>query len=393
MARVSLIDVSKTYPGGVDAVVGVSIEADDGEFLVLVGPSGCGKTTMLRLIAGLERPTRGRIRVGPRAVNDVPPRDRGVAMVFQNHALYPHLSVRGNLALALRLRGMPREQVDRRVSRAARMLGIEYLLGRRPGQLSGGQRQRVALGRAIVREPEAYLFDEPLSNLDAGLRDRMRVELRALHRRLRTTTIHVTHDQMEAMTLGDRIAVMDAGRVRQVGTPMEVYEHPADRFVAGFIGSPPMNFIAGTVACRGSRPALVPSGRDAPVLSLERAPGADRLAAGDRIVLGLRPRSLTPAEAGQAGDLCLVVEAVEHLGDEADLVCVLDWDPPVRLVARVGTDRRVQVGATLAFRLDMRAAHLFEDAARGLNVVPCPPAGVADASADESVRPGITRSC
>src|SRR5687768_10301537 len=256
MANVRLHGVRKIYQdGGHVAVHGVDLEVADGEFVVLVGPSGCGKSTTLRMIAGLESITAGSLYIGDRLVNDVPPKDRDIAMVFQNYALYPHMSVRENLAFALRLRKLPQSEIDRRVQRAADTLGLEQVLDRKPRQLSGGQRQRVAVGRAIVREPAVFLFDEPLSNLDAKLRVQTRREIAKLHRDLGATMIYVTHDQVEAMTLGDRIVVMNAGRVQQVDTPLALYDRPANRFVAGFIGSPAMNFIEGAIADASSADA------------------------------------------------------------------------------------------------------------------------------------------
>ena len=240
MASVSLRNVRKVYPGGAVGVGGVDLEIRDGEFVVLVGPSGCGKSTTLRMVAGLEEITSGEISIGGRVVNDVLPKDRDIAMVFQNYALYPHMTVRENLAFGLKLRKVPKDEIERRIADAAAVLGIEPYLDRRPKALSGGQRQRVAVGRAIVRNPAVFLFDEPLSNLDAKMRTQMRVEIKRLHARLGATMIYVTHDQTEAMTMGDRIVVMEGGRIRQAGAPLEVYEHPANRFVAGFIGTPPM---------------------------------------------------------------------------------------------------------------------------------------------------------
>src|SRR5690242_13568646 len=245
MAQVVLDKVSKIYPGGVKAVDSIDLGIKDQEFVVLVGPSGCGKSTTLRMVAGLEEITSGAIRIGERVVNDVPPKNRDIAMVFQNYALYPHMSVYKNMAFGLKLRRMPKPQIHQRVMEAAKILDIEHLLERKPKALSGGQRQRVAVGRAIVREPAAFLFDEPLSNLDAKLRVTTRAELKRLHHRLRTTTIYVTHDQEEAMTLGDRIVVMKDGRIQQADTPLRTYNQPANRFVAGFIGMPPMNFFNG----------------------------------------------------------------------------------------------------------------------------------------------------
>src|SRR5690348_6518642 len=247
MAQVLLDKVSKVYPGNVKAVDAIDLGIKDQEFIVLVGPSGCGKSTTLRMVAGLEEITDGTIRIGDRVVNNVPPKDRDIAMVFQNYALYPHMTVYKNMAFGLKLRGMPKAQIHQRVTEAAKILDIEHLLERKPKALSGGQRQRVAVGRAIVREPAAFLFDEPLSNLDAKLRVTTRAELKRLHHRLKTTTIYVTHDQEEAMTLGDRIVVMRDGLIQQADTPLVTYNYPANRFVAGFIGMPPMNFFDGTI--------------------------------------------------------------------------------------------------------------------------------------------------
>jgi multiple sugar transport system ATP-binding protein len=248
MATVSFIHVDKRYANGFHAVKDLNLQIADGEFVVLVGPSGCGKSTTLRMLAGLEEVTAGEIRIGPRRVNELEPGDRDIAMVFQNYALYPHMTVRQNLAFGLKMRRTPKDEIERRTREAAETLGITNLLDRRPRELSGGQRQRVALGRAIVRQPQVFLFDEPLSNLDAKLRVQMRAEIAALHHRLKTTMIYVTHDQVEAMTLGERIVIMDAGVVQQADAPLDVYRRPANRFVAGFIGSPPMNFLRGNMA-------------------------------------------------------------------------------------------------------------------------------------------------
>jgi multiple sugar transport system ATP-binding protein len=252
MASVSIRGVRKAF-GSTQILHGVDVEIADGEFCVLVGPSGCGKSTLLRMVAGLEEIGSGDIAIGGRVVNKVPPRQRDIAMVFQNYALYPHMTVRDNMAFSLKLASAPKAAIDERVGRAAGILGLGALLDRYPRQLSGGQRQRVAMGRAIVRDPQVFLFDEPLSNLDAKLRVNMRAEIKDLHQRLRTTTVYVTHDQIEAMTMADRIVVMQAGRVEQIGTPLELYDHPANRFVAGFIGSPSMNFIEGVVEAAGFR--------------------------------------------------------------------------------------------------------------------------------------------
>src|SRR6201987_5505016 len=251
MASVAIRDVKKAF-GATSVIHGVDISIRDGEFVVLVGPSGCGKSTLLRMIAGLENITAGEIRIGERIVNNVPPKERDVAMVFQNYALYPHMTVAANMAFSMKLRGAPKSEIDERVNRAATILGLTQLLERYPRQLSGGQRQRVAMGRAIVRDPQVFLFDEPLSNLDAKLRVQMRTEIKELHQRLKTTTIYVTHDQIEAMTMADKIVVMHDGLVEQIGAPLELYDKPDNLFVAGFIGSPAMNFLKGTVRANGA---------------------------------------------------------------------------------------------------------------------------------------------
>src|SRR5215471_5789311 len=310
MAQVSLEGITKEFPGGVRAVDDVSLEVPDGEFLVLVGPSGCGKTTALRLIAGLEKATSGTITIGSQVVNGISPRDRDIAMVFQNYALYPHMTVYRNLAFPLRERRTPRPEVARRVAEISSILGLDELLKRRPAQLSGGQRQRVAMGRALVREPAVFLLDEPLSNLDAKLRVQMRAELKRLHQKLGITTVYVTHDQVEAMTLADRMVVMSAGKTLQIGAPQEIYAEPVNLFVAGFIGSPAMNLLRGKAA--GSR---VTAGE----LTFER-PGVPD----GEVVVGIRPESLAPAAVpespgspGSPGPPCLDlhVDLVEPLGE------------------------------------------------------------------------------
>jgi multiple sugar transport system ATP-binding protein len=292
--------VSKEFPGGTVAVRDLSLAIADGEFMIFVGPSGCGKTTALRMVAGLEKITSGTISIGDRVINDISPRDRDIAMVFQNYALYPHMTVRRNLAFGLKERRTPKEEIEKRVTEVSAMLGIDDLLARRPAQLSGGQRQRVAMGRALVREPEAFLLDEPLSNLDAKLRVQVRGDLKRLHQRLGITTIYVTHDQVEAMTLGERVAVMSNGVLQQLGAPQDVYDHPANLFVAGFIGSPPMNLL------RAEAKDGVASAGD---LSMPIAGLPD----GD-VVLGLRPEHLRPATDGQPSTE-FQVEVVEPLGD------------------------------------------------------------------------------
>src|SRR5208282_2444526 len=291
MAEVSIRKVVKNYDGGVQAVKGIDLEIADHEFVVLVGPSGCGKSTTLRMIAGLEEISAGEIWIGGDVVNDVPPRDRDIAMVFQNYALYPHMSVFDNMAFGLKLRKFPKDEIKRRVDEAARILDIEALLERKPRALSGGQRQRVAMGRAIVRNPKVFLFDEPLSNLDAKLRVQMRTEIKKVHQTVRTTTVYVTHDQVEAMTLADRVVVMNHGRIEQVGAPQELYHHPATRFVAGFIGSPAMNFIPAKVINDNGLYVLMPTGEKLavpPQRSNSYAPFAGR-----DMTLGIRPEHLT----------------------------------------------------------------------------------------------------
>jgi multiple sugar transport system ATP-binding protein len=300
MAEVVLEHVTKRFSEDVVALDDLSLEVGDGEFLILVGPSGCGKTTALRLVAGLEKPTAGTIRIGDRVVTEVSPRDRDIAMVFQNYALYPHMTVRRNLAFGLKERHTPKPEIERRVGEVSGILGLDDLMKRRPAQLSGGQRQRVAMGRALVREPKAFLLDEPLSNLDAKLRVQMRAELKRIHQRLGITTIYVTHDQVEAMTLGDRIVVMSNGCVQQIGRPQEVYGNPANLFVAGFIGSPPMNLVRGRVDGGTLR---------AGDLELEMTTPAT-----GEVAVGLRPEDLRPAADG-APSFEFLVEVVEPLGN------------------------------------------------------------------------------
>lgn len=359
MADVRLDKVRKVYPGGVEAVRGISLAVSDGEFVVLVGPSGCGKSTTLRMIAGLEEPTDGDIHIGDRVVTHVHPKDRDIAMVFQNYALYPHMTVRQNMAFALKLRRVARSEIDRRVLEAARLLGIEELLGRRPAALSGGQRQRVAVGRAIVREPKAFLFDEPLSNLDAKLRVTMRAELKALHMRLRTTTIYVTHDQEEAMTLGDRIVVMRDGVVQQAGPPLEVYAKPANRFVASFVGTPPMNFIEGSIVGDEGGRWFEGGGLRLRV----DAAHARRLEVGQRVTLGVRPSAISEAADGHA--VSLDVRVVEPLGEHMDVSCATSGG--VVLVARVRARPGLCAGPA-RFAVDMSAVHYFEGGELGRNL-------------------------
>ena len=309
MASLTLRGITKRYEGSIDVIRGIDLDIADGEFAVFVGPSGCGKSTMLRMIAGLEDLTEGEIHIGDRLINDVPPAQRGVAMVFQSYALYPHMTVGENMGFALKLAGQSKAEIAAAVGRAAEILQITHLLDRKPKALSGGQRQRVAIGRAIVRKPGVFLFDEPLSNLDASLRMQMRIELSKLHKELGSTMIYVTHDQVEAMTLGDRIAVFNAGRIEQVGTPLDLYARPANKFVAGFLGSPRMNFIQVTAHERaggGTRLRVDPAG------AID-VPGAFAMAPSGPLMLGIRPEHLgvTRVEEGLAAR----IDLLEHLGD------------------------------------------------------------------------------
>jgi multiple sugar transport system ATP-binding protein len=318
MAQVVLKDLNKKYDE-VHAVKDVNLTIRDKEFMVFVGPSGCGKTTTLRMVAGLEEITSGEISIGDRVVNDLPPKDRDIAMVFQNYALYPHMSVYDNMAFGLKMRKFPKPEIAKRVQDAAEILGIQELLKRKPRQLSGGQRQRVAVGRAIVRHPQVFLFDEPLSNLDAKLRVQMRVELKRLHERLETTAIYVTHDQVEAMTLGSRVVVMKDGYVQQVGEPMEIYSRPSNRFVAGFIGSPAMNFVPVRLSEAGG--ALYAESETAGLkIKVPAARVAGRLGSykGQPVTLGIRPEDLRVGGSGESSDLSFdaVVDVVEPLGSE-----------------------------------------------------------------------------
>ncbi len=345
MAKVQLRDVRKSY-ADLEVIHGVDIEIADGEFIVIVGPSGCGKSTLLRMVAGLETITSGEIVIGDRVVNRLEPKDRDIAMVFQNYALYPHMSVFDNMAYGLRIRGLAKSDIEARVNRAAEILELGVLLQRKPRQLSGGQRQRVAMGRAIVREPAAFLFDEPLSNLDAKLRVQMRFEIQKLHRRLGTTSLYVTHDQVEAMTLAHRMVVMNAGRAEQIGTPMEVYENPASVFVAGFIGSPAMNFIAGTAESAG-RVALNGGGAIA---------AAGNLATGRKVMVGIRPEHLTPC-APSAATLVGSVEVIEALGADTLLHVAVAGGS---IIARLPHGAPATVGEPIALAAAPGRVYLFD---------------------------------
>jgi len=360
VAEVILQHVDKTYPGGVKAVIDANLEIADREFVVLVGPSGCGKSTTLRMVAGLEEISGGTITIGGRVVNDVPPKDRDIAMVFQNYALYPHMSVFENMAFGLKLRRYPKEEIKQRVMEAAQILGISELLERKPKALSGGQRQRVAVGRAIVRKPAAFLFDEPLSNLDAKMRVEMRVELNKLHQRLSSTMIYVTHDQVEAMTLGDRIVIMEKGLIQQIGSPLSVYDEPYNQFVASFIGTPPMNFMDGKLEQAGAgivfkdeNGLVVPIGED----SAKKLTGH----VGREVRMGIRPEHVHDQESATrlalAAPLTATVDVVEALGHEK----VIYFSAGAHhFIGKLEAHVPVEVGQKIALAFDANKIHVFD---------------------------------
>jgi multiple sugar transport system ATP-binding protein len=346
MASVAICDVRKAF-GATEVIHGVDVLIGDGEFVVLVGPSGCGKSTLLRMVAGLENITSGEIRIGERVVNRVPPKERDIAMVFQNYALYPHMTVAANMGFSLMLRGAPKGEIAQRVKVAADILGLTLLLNRYPRQLSGGQRQRVAMGRAIVRDPQVFLFDEPLSNLDAKLRVAMRTEIKELHQRLKTTTIYVTHDQIEAMTLADRIVVMHDGLVEQVGAPLELYDRPQNLFVAGFIGSPAMNFLTGIIRTNGAPQFESANGIRLPLAAVP--PDSD----GRTAIYGIRPEHFVIADDGAEAE----VQVIEPTGSE------------LQVAAKIGSDDVIAVfrerhdfkpGDKIRLKPDPRLVHLFD---------------------------------
>ena len=358
MAQVSLKDVTKIFPGNIVAVKDVNLGVENKEFLVLVGPSGCGKSTTLRMIAGLEKVSEGEIWIGNKIVNDIPAKDRDIAMVFQNYALYPHMSVYENMSFALRLRRFPKSEIDARVKEAAEILGIIKLLNRRPRELSGGQRQRVAVGRAIVRKPMVFLFDEPLSNLDAKMRVQMRTELNKLHIRLQSTMIYVTHDQTEAMTMGDRIVVMKDGVIQQVADPITLYDKPANKFVAGFIGSPPMNFINGRIIKKDGKFFFTEDGFIVKLVEEMY----DKLAPyeGKEVIFGIRPEDiydkLFVQDASPDNTVKAVVEIVEPMGAEVFLYITAGNSS---LIARVGGHDQPEVSQDLNLVFDMSKTHFF----------------------------------
>jgi ABC-type sugar transport system ATPase subunit len=357
MASIELRNVTKVYPGNVVAVAGVNLEIADGEFMIFLGPSGCGKSTTLRMIAGLETISGGDLVIAGKRMNEVDPRDRNLAIVFQNYALYPHMTVAANLSFGLKLRHVPAAEIERRVGQIANLLGIGELLARKPGQLSGGQRQRVALGRALVREPAAFLLDEPLSNLDAKLRASMRTELVKLHHKLGTTIIHVTHDQVEAMTMGQRICIMKDGHIVQVGPPLEVYRNPVNTFVAGFLASPPMNLLAGRLDGEDGLAAIV----DRTSIAV---PDAFRAAyagyAGREVTIGLRPEDFHLGGHGQAAAVDLSVVAVEALGPEVILVGALGGNGGPEVMARMPRDFAAEPGQTVRLHYDATQMHVFD---------------------------------
>jgi multiple sugar transport system ATP-binding protein len=381
MASVELQKISKVYPGGVKAVDGIDLKIADREFVVLVGPSGCGKTTTLRMVAGLEEITSGVIRIGERIVNDVAPKDRDIAMVFQNYALYPHMTVYNNMAFGLKLRRVPKLQIKERVTAAAKTLDIEHLLDRKPKALSGGQRQRVAVGRAIVREPAAFLFDEPLSNLDAKLRVTTRAELKRLHQRLKTTTIYVTHDQEEAMTLGERIVVMKDGIIQQADPPLMTYNSPVNRFVAGFIGMPPMNFFDGSlklvdsalifeegVAAAGAGLTLPGNGFRLVVPLHLRERLESRV--GTHIILGIRPEHfhVRPRDQSPNGWAAMQVRlnVIEPLGNDMDVY--MSSNLHQNIVGRVEAQDGLEIDTQATMHVDLRRVHFFEPGNAGTNL-------------------------
>ena len=349
MATVTISQVKKVY-GTTQVIHGVDVSINDGEFCVLVGPSGCGKSTLLRMVAGLEEITDGTISIGNRVVNEVPPKERDIAMVFQNYALYPHMKVRDNMAFALTLARTPKDEIDRRVGEAAQILGLDPYLDRYPRQLSGGQRQRVAMGRAIVRKPQVFLFDEPLSNLDAKLRVAMRTEIKALHQRLKTTAVYVTHDQIEAMTMADRIVVMRDGYVEQIGEPLDLYDRPDNIFVAGFIGSPGMNMMKGVV-----RDGSIDVG-DGVSIPIDRSAGAsEKLAEGRRVVFGIRPEHLIVDGAGSMKGKVVVMEPT---GADTQVLCRIGHSD----IIVVSHDRiAAHAGDEITLQPDLGRAHVFDE--------------------------------
>ena len=372
MAKIHLKQVKKTYgkgPKAVDVIHGIDIDIADGEFIVMVGPSGCGKSTLLRMVAGLEEVSSGQVIIGERVVNDLEPKERDIAMVFQNYALYPHMSVYENMAYGLKIQNVPKVEIETRVQRAAEILELGALLQRTPRQLSGGQRQRVAMGRAIVRKPAVFLFDEPLSNLDAKLRIEVRSEIKLMHQRLGTTIVYVTHDQIEAMTLGDRIAVMKDGVVQQFGAPQEIYDSPSNLFVAGFIGSPPMNFINGTLVEAGSGVGmLLETGETKTVLNLPFKPAAVQNHIGQEVILGLRPERITDKRHAHSTaesllqEITVKVDVIEPTGPDTLVFTQINNR---RTVCRVHPSAEPRPHENIALLFDVSRAVLFDPKSEG----------------------------
>ena len=366
MARILLENVTKVFEGKVTAVRNFNLDVADGEFMVIVGPSGCGKTTTLRIIAGLEETTSGNIYIGDSMVNDVSPKDRDLAMVFQNYALYPHMNAYQNMAFALKMRNIPRAERKKRIKEAAKLLGIEHLLRRKPGALSGGQRQRVALGRAIVRNPRAFLFDEPLSNLDAGLRLTTRMELKSLHQRLRTTTIYVTHDQAEAMSLGGRICIVRDGEIQQTASPLEVYEQPVNKFVAGFLGTPPTNFFAGSLKLKNDTAFFVIGNNT--IKLPQRLRNVLRDYYDKQMVLGARPENISPEQFPGQNDnaISATVNVIEPVGNRTDVY--LTHPTGQKFIAGINPHTKLQTNDTVKIYIDSERIHIFEPEETGRNV-------------------------
>jgi multiple sugar transport system ATP-binding protein len=366
MARILLENVTKVFDGEITAVSNFNLDVTDGEFMVIVGPSGCGKTTTLRMIAGLEETTSGNIYIGDSLVNNVPPRDRDVAMVFQNYALYPHMNVYQNMAFALKMRKVPGAEIKKRVEETAGLLGIRHLLHRKPRILSGGQRQRVALGRAIVRSPRAFLFDEPLSNLDAGLRITTRAELKSLHQKFRTTTVYVTHDQAEAMSLGERICVVRDGEIQQTARPMEVYERPVNKFVAGFLGTPAMNFFTGNIKLRNDS-AYFAAGNNTVRLP-QRLGNVLKDYYDKQMILGIRPENVSPQQfSGQSDNaISATVNVIEPVGNRTDVY--LAHPSGQKFIADIDPHTNLQSGDAVKMYIDTERIHIFEPGETGRNV-------------------------
>ncbi len=362
MAKVDLVKVTKIFERGNVGVKDATFTVEDGEFAVILGPSGCGKTTTLRLIAGLEKVTSGEIYIGGKLVNDIPPKDRDIAMVFQNYALYPHMSVFDNMAFGLKMRKVPKDEIKKRVEEAAKILGIEHLLDRKPRELSGGQRQRVALGRAIVRHPKVFLFDEPLSNLDAKMRVKMRAEIAKLHQRLNATSIYVTHDQVEAMTLGDKIILMRAGEIQQIDNPLNLYHRPVNKFVAGFIGSPPMNFFEGKLQEEGGTIYFVNDDFKLPIPDSKAQKLKEKDATGKEVYLGIRPEDIyLPDISPKENNIHSVkarVDFVETLGNE--ILVYYNTEHGNAFISRIPPYNPPQSGDVLELHFNMDKIHIFD---------------------------------